>query len=132
MPPRHNVTTVTRLSIDDLLASAVVDPGAHLDAERVAQYADTPAGAPPVVVYDTPEGRLLVDGYHRIAAARQRGAGTIDAEIRHGSRTDALRYAAATAAVQRGVSFDEAVGHIKRRSGDLWGARQVDRSGSVN
>jgi ParB-like chromosome segregation protein Spo0J len=25
---------------------------------------------PPIVVVDTPEGLLLVDGYHRLAAAR--------------------------------------------------------------
>jgi hypothetical protein len=107
------------------LASALVDPSARLDPERVAQYAAPRLGFP-VVVYDTPEGRLLVDGYHRIAAAQQRGASTIEAEIRHGSRRDALHYAAAKAAVQRDMSFDEAVGHIKRRSGDLrgghWGA----------
>jgi ParB-like nuclease domain len=114
---------VTRLSINDLLASGLVDPGAHLDAERVAHYAHTPAGVPPVVVYDTPQGRLLVDGYHRIAAAQQRGASTIEAEIRHGSRRDALHYAAAKAAVQRDMSVDEAVDHIKRRSGDRWGGR---------
>ena len=98
-----------------------MDPSAHLDAERVAQYAHTPAGAPPVVVYDTPQGRLLVDGYHRIAAARRRGASTIDAEIRHGSRRDALHYAAAKAAFQHDMSFDEAVDHIHLRSGNRWG-----------
>ena len=54
----------------------------------------------PVVVYETAEGLLLVDGHHRVAAARQRGATTIEAEIRHGSRHDALRYAAAKAAAQ--------------------------------
>jgi ParB-like chromosome segregation protein Spo0J len=75
-------------------------------------------------INDTPEGRLLVDGYHRLAAAQRRGASTIEAEIRHGSRRDALHYAAANAAAQRGMSFDEAISHIKRRSGDLWGARR--------
>ena len=112
----HNVVAVTMLSIDELLASALVDPGAHLDAERVAHYADAPAGVAPVVVYDTPEGRLLVDGYHRIAAARRRGESTIEAEIRQGSRRDALHYAAAQAATQRDLSFEEAVAHIQRRS----------------
>jgi ParB-like chromosome segregation protein Spo0J len=113
----------TRLSIDDLLANALADPSAHLDAERVAHYARTPAGVPPVVVYHTPEGRLLVDGYHRIAAAPQRGASTIEAEIRHGSLRDAPRYAATQGAPQRGMSSNEAIDHIKRRSADRWGRR---------
>jgi hypothetical protein len=114
---------VTKLSIDDLLANGLVDPSAPLEAERVVHHAHAPAGVPPVVVYETPQGRLLVDGYHRIAAARQRGASTIEAEIRHGSLRDALRYAAAKAASQRGITLDEAIDHIKRRSGDRWSGR---------
>jgi ParB-like chromosome segregation protein Spo0J len=114
---------VARLNIDQLLENAPVEPRAHLDAERVAHHAHTPDAVRPVVVYETPQGRLLVDGYHRIAAARQRGATTIEAEIRHGSRRDALRYAAATAAAQRGITSREAIDHIKRHSADRWARR---------
>jgi ParB-like chromosome segregation protein Spo0J len=104
------------LNINELLGDAPVDPRAHLDAERVAHYAHTPDPVPPVVVYETPQGRLLVDGYHRIAAAQQRGATTIEAEIRHGSRHDALQYAAANAAARRGITPQEAIDHIERHS----------------
>jgi ParB-like chromosome segregation protein Spo0J len=113
--------TVAKLSLTDLLANAFVNPRAHLDPERVAHYERTPASAAPVVVYETPQGRLLVDGYHRVAAAQRRGATTIAAEIRHGSRHDALRYAAANAARQRGIQPDEALDYIRRRSGRRWG-----------
>jgi hypothetical protein len=62
--------------------------------ERYAQGLDA---LPPVVVFDTEEGLLLADGYHRVAAARRRGLETIEAEVRLGSRQDALRYAAKVA-----------------------------------
>src|SRR5215216_4067199 len=61
------------LRIADLLANAPIDPEAHLDAVRVERYAQMLDALPPIVVFDTPEGLLLVDGYHRLAAARLRG-----------------------------------------------------------
>ena len=47
-----------------------------------------------MVVFDTPEGPLLADGHHRLAAAGRLGRKTVEAEVRAGSRQDALRYAA--------------------------------------
>ena len=58
------------MRIADLLANAPIDPEAHLDAVRVERYAQMLDALPPIVVFDTPEGLLLVDGYHRLAAAR--------------------------------------------------------------
>ena len=106
---------MTVLRIDDLLANAPVDPEAHLDAARVERY-DGMVGAPPTVVFETPEGLLLADGYHRVAAARRRGLETIEAEVRIGSRHDALRYAAMVGAEQRGISPEEAASYIERHA----------------
>jgi ParB-like chromosome segregation protein Spo0J len=41
-------------------------------------------------VFDTEEGLLLADGYHRVAAALKEGRKTVEAEVRRGSRHDAL------------------------------------------
>jgi ParB-like chromosome segregation protein Spo0J len=49
---------------------------------------------PPVVIFDTPEGYLLADGYHRATAASHLGHADILAEVRHGTRADAADYAA--------------------------------------
>ena len=106
---------MARVRIAELLAHPLVDADAHLDAERVHQYVAEPAHAP-VVVFETPEGLLLADGYHRVAAARIRGEETVAAEVLRGSRHDALRYAAVTGAAQRGVSLEEALGRIERRA----------------
>ena len=70
---------------------------------------------PPVVVFDTGEGLLLVDGYYLVAAARRHGLETIEAVVRRGSRRDALRYAAMVGATQRGISPNDVASYIKRR-----------------
>jgi ParB-like chromosome segregation protein Spo0J len=105
-----------RLRIADLFANSPIDPEAHLDDERVKRYAEMLDTLPPVVVFDTGEGLLLADGYHRVAAARQRGMEVIDAEVRRGSRHDALLYAARVAAAQQGISPGVAAAYIRRRS----------------
>ncbi len=105
------------LRIADVLVGSGADWAAYLDSERVGRYTQNLDALPPVVVFDTEEGLLLTDGYHRVAAAQQRGEQTIDAEVRHGSREDALRYAAELGAAQRGIPLQDALAYIKRRSG---------------
>jgi hypothetical protein len=108
-----------RLRIADLLAAAPVEPHEHLDPARVERYAGMFDDLPPVTVFETPGGLLLVDGYHRVAAARRLGLETVDAQMRRGSRRDALRYAATAGAAERGISPEEAASYIERRSQDL-------------
>jgi hypothetical protein len=107
---------MTVLRIDDLLANAPVDPEAHLEAARVESYAKMLDALPPVVVFDTPEGMLVADGYHRVAAARHRGWETVEAEVRRGSRREALQYAARVGGAQRGISGEEAASYIERHA----------------
>jgi hypothetical protein len=109
---------MTRLRIADLFADVPVDPEAHLDLSRVEYYSRMLDVLPPVVVFDTPEGLLLADGYHRVAAIRGLGLETVEAEVRRGSRHDALRYAARAGAEQRGISQEEAASYIERRAGE--------------
>ena len=115
------MSAMTQLRIVDLLANAPIDPEAHLDAARVERYAEMLDALPPVVVFDTREGLLLADRYHRVAAARRRGLKTIEAEVRRGSRHDALRYAARVGAAQRGISPEDVASYIRRRS---WGSER--------
>jgi hypothetical protein len=125
--PRHrrsalyHAGTMTQVRIADLLASSPVDPTAHLDPDRVRRYADRLDDLPPVVAFRTEQGLILADGYHRVAAAQARGLDTIEAEIRHGSAHDALRYAATIGAKQRGLSQEEIMRRLRQRSGGRWG-----------
>ena len=112
--------TMPHLRIADLLTNTPIDPEAHLNAARVERYAEMLDALPPVVVFDTEEGLLLADGYHRVEAARRRGVATVKAEMRRGSRHDALRYAAKVGAAQHGISLEDAASYIRRRSQGHW------------
>jgi ParB-like chromosome segregation protein Spo0J len=112
---------MTQVRIADLLAGSPVDPTAHLDPDRVRRYAELPSDLPPVVAFRTEQGLILADGYHRVAAAQARGLDTIEAEIRHGSAHDALRYAVTVGAKRRGLSQREVMRRLRQRSGGRWG-----------
>ena len=102
-----NAMPAKLVRITELLANAPIDPEAHLDTARVEHYAQVFDALPPVIVFDTAEeGLLLADGYHRLAAARRRGLEMVEAEVRLGSRHDALQYAATVGAAQRGISTE--------------------------
>jgi hypothetical protein len=64
----------------------------------IAEYSLAMAGGaafPPVVAFLDPDGALwLADGFHRVAAAEAAGKTTIAAELREGSRSDAMVHAA--------------------------------------
>lgn len=70
-----------------------------------------------MVVFETEDGLFLADGYHRMVAALRESRETIEAEIRLGSGTDALEYAAAARARQRGITPEEVKEHTIRRYG---------------
>ena len=72
---------------------------------------------PPVVVFDTGNERILVGGHHRVAAAQRLGRTEVEAEVRPGTRADALAYAVALAGRERGISEAEALTAIGRFSG---------------
>jgi ParB-like chromosome segregation protein Spo0J len=95
---------MTTLKIADIRA---IDPEGHLDPKRVEHYRHSIDQLPPVVVFATDEGLLLADGYHRLAAAQKEGRDTIEAEVRTGSRHEALEYAVVVGAAQRGLSTEE-------------------------
>jgi ParB-like chromosome segregation protein Spo0J len=102
--------TVPTIKIDDL-QDVHVD---HLDQARVRDYAAHLDEFPPVVVFRTPQGLLLADGYHRVAAARLGGRDEITAEIREGTRSDALDFAVENA-IGGAISRGAALRSIQRR-----------------
>jgi ParB-like chromosome segregation protein Spo0J len=108
---------VTTLKVADLLAAVPADQQQHLDPVQVERYRDSIDRLLPVVVFETEEGLLLADGHHRLAAAFAEGRETIEAEVGRGSREDALAYAVAVGAAQRGMSTDEVKKHVLERYG---------------
>jgi ParB-like chromosome segregation protein Spo0J len=112
---------VTDLSIQQLIGSPLVDSRHHLDLDRVRRYAQLLAQLPPVIVFRLEDqSLLLVDGYHRVAAAQEAGRATVDADIREGTRAEAVHFATELAARERGFSDEQAREAIKRYSGGRW------------
>ena len=85
---------ILELPLDDL----VLDPNLYLrdrlDDFTVERYADSWQRLPPVVVFEVDDSLMLVDGFHRHAAAVMLGRKTMPAEVRHGTFNDALDFAA--------------------------------------
>ncbi len=106
-----------KVEIKDLVVDQAIDIRSSLDEETIERYAESFEGMPPVVVFDMGEGLLLADGFHRIAAAERLSRSEIDAEIKKGTREDALEYAAiANTRHGRPLSKDEQREAVRRLS----------------
>jgi len=69
---------------------------ARLCEETVKEYAEAmAAGAkfPPVIVFHDGTNYWLADGFHRLEAWKRNGVNSIKAEVKEGSRIDALKFA---------------------------------------
>ena len=64
-----------------------------LDDETVKRYQQIIDDLPPVDVFNTDEGLILVGGYHRLEAHRQEGRETITATIHQGTVVEAKMFA---------------------------------------
>lgn len=86
----------TVFSIDSIELDTSIQCRASIDVATVNEYADAMADGvefPPVVLFGNQTRAWIGDGWHRVMAAQQIGAPTIDADIRPGDRREALKYA---------------------------------------
>lgn len=84
------------LSIESINLDPELQPRVTLDQGTVEEYAEAMKDGkqfPDIVVFQDGFTYWLADGYHRHAAAKKVGASSISAEIRTGSKEDALRFA---------------------------------------
>ncbi len=65
-----------------------------VDNKTVERYTECFEQLPPIVVFETDDGYLLTDGFHRVEAAKRLERENIKAEIREGTRQDAEEHAA--------------------------------------
>jgi hypothetical protein len=107
---------VVEVNIGDLLQGPIEASRPHLDPERVDYYCANLDRATPVTVFDSGDGLLLADGYHRVAAAQRVGRTTIRADVRRGNRSEALHFAIDLAKQQRNLTEKQAIDAIRRRS----------------
>ena len=115
-PARHDaVMTVEQVPLFGLVQGPIREGRPHLDADRVAYYLDHLDEAPPVTVFDIDGHLLLADGHHRLEAARRLGRDEIRADVRPGTRHDALQFAVESARQQHELSEEEVRAAIGRR-----------------
>ena len=74
----------------------------ELNKELINEYKDNFEFLPPITVYDTPRGKILTDGFHRLSAAKQLNLDTIEADLRQGSIQEAFTFSR-TANLKRGL-----------------------------
>lgn len=94
-----------RVQLDDLLMDRVYQVRAKLDKPTVARYADllrNGGDLPPITVMVVDGAPTLVDGWHRVAAAREIGESEVVAEITEGTEDD-LTWSAAQANLAHGL-----------------------------
>lgn len=92
-----------QLSLANIVIDDTIDIRESMNEATIQEYMDILDRLPPVTVFDTDEGYVLADGFHRATAAERLGLREIDVEVRAGTRTDALEFAAyanATAALK--------------------------------
>jgi ParB-like nuclease family protein len=106
-----NNIEVANLSPTDIKADQGCQARVTTDATTIDHYAEiiTEEGYvfPPVVVYYDDANYWLSDGFHRHAAAKKAGLGSLKAEIRKGSRRDAILYAVGANATLRRTREDK-------------------------
>ncbi len=93
------VSTTRRVNIAEIISNDGLQAREKLDPATVDDYreiyaAGNPDSLPPVVVFcEGPKGYLLADGFHRLAAAKAAGLANIAADVRDGTRRDAVLHA---------------------------------------
>jgi uncharacterized ParB-like nuclease family protein len=70
-----------------------IDLPHYLAEDKVAKYVRMLDQAPPVTVLMLYDGSLLIDGYHRIEAAKRLGRAVVMAECRQASKKDEFHFA---------------------------------------
>lgn len=89
--PPSKLVTIADIDIENSL-----NPRHSLNTEARDAYAEAmKAGAnfPPIVLFGPRDGKYFVaDGFHRLEASKKAGIGSILAEIRPGTKFDALRF----------------------------------------
>lgn len=84
------------LKISEIRTDAGTQIRVRLDDATVAEYAEAyqnGATFPPVIVFHDGSEYILADGFHRVMGANSAGFKDVLADVRKGTRTDALKYA---------------------------------------
>jgi len=84
-----------KIKLDEIIVDGGTQTRAALNEDTISDYAEAMtegAKFPTVVVFASGTAYLLADGFHRFMAAQRCGWVEIDADVRKGSKQDAIKY----------------------------------------
>ncbi len=82
------------LKLNDIRIDENLNVRELLDEDTITRYMECFEQLPPIVVFETDDGYLLADGFHRYEVAKRLEREAIDAEVKLGGYDDAKEYAA--------------------------------------
>lgn len=80
--------------LDDVVIDERLNLRDRLDQDAIERYEEVLRRLPPLTLFDIEDQLTLVDGFHRFAAATNKGLDKLPAEIHKGTYTEALDFAA--------------------------------------
>lgn len=87
---------IKKIKLETIIIDAGTDVRNEINEDTVNEYgqhAREKAKLPPLIVFDSPDGLLLADGFHRYFGFERQGIKEYECEIRKGSRADAIKFA---------------------------------------
>jgi len=84
---------MTAIAVKDIVVDPTIQIRRGNHEPTIRRYTESFENLPPVDVFQTKEGMMLADGFHRVAAADRLGKKQIDARVHRGTREDALEFA---------------------------------------
>lgn len=87
---------IKKLKLEKLIVDAGTDVRNQINEETVDEYglaAKGKAKLPPLIVFETSDGLLLADGFHRYYGFERQGINEYDCDVRKGNRLDAIKFA---------------------------------------
>jgi hypothetical protein len=134
------MNTEIPFAISEIKQDIALQPRVTMDMSAVSEWAEAMkqgAKFPPICVFDVAgEGKLLVDGFHRVLAAKNAGLKEISAQIITGTRREAILFSF-TVNGTHGIRRTNADKHqtISRMLGDpewcQWSNREIARRCNV-
>lgn len=85
-----------RVKLSDISNDTSIQCRSRIEIEVICDYAERMTDSdvfPPVTLFSDGKTYWIADGWHRVMAAKHIGANDIDADVKHGTRLDALKVA---------------------------------------
>jgi hypothetical protein len=126
---------IKQMKVADITSEECLQMRVEMNEDAIAEYAHSMCGGtefPPIIVVGDGENYWLADGYHRVAAARRAEIESLKADVRTGSKRDAI-LVAIEANNQHGVrsTFEDrrkaCIALLKDEEWSQWSNREIAR-----